>query len=126
MKRLYLFSGLAIFVISAFIFIENLKVNEVHKNGNVIKARIVDKSRSCQGTKNKYIKVFYLEKLYSIRVKKYYCERHQIGDVVDLKHLDGYARLVLPEENGNDDLLFGAVLIAIGIVLMILGIVKKQ
>jgi len=125
MKKLYLFSGLAVLIISTFIFVENLKVNQVHENGTVVKAKIVEMSSSCRGTKNKYIKVSYLDRLYSIRIKTPYCESHQIGDIIDIKRLPGYERVVLPEEPMKNDLLFNIVLIVIGAIVVLVGIRKK-
>lgn len=71
-------------------------------NGKLVKMQILDIPGSCLGTKNQYhMRVSYKEKTFLKRISVNFCENHNVGDIVELKYLQGSEIILFPNENPN-------------------------
>lgn len=124
MKRFYSIAGFGILAISLFSLFEKGKSQDVQSGGELVQTVIIDKSNVCSTNWNKYIKVEYLGKVYSIRVNGAYCESHQIGDTIKLRYMSG--RLVLPEAELQKDIVLTTVFGVIGLGFIYMGLFHKK
>lgn len=111
------------FIIGAIFFIKNDIANlDVLNSGKLVMMEIIDKPGSCIGTRAKWgMKVKYQDKVFSKQISSSFCEAHTIGDMIEVRYLEGEDRIVLPEENMTLKFISSVILIAFGIYVILLG-----
>ncbi|MFC3813319.1 hypothetical protein [Lacihabitans lacunae] len=91
MKKTNIILGIIIFIAPLFFLDSVYKEIEVYEKGELVKMKIIEKPGSCLGTKVKWhMKVEY---------KGNFCENHYIGDIVDIKYIEGSNIILLPYKN---------------------------
>jgi len=128
MKRSsYILIGLCFLIIPLFITESKISQDlQVERKGKLVEMRIVDKPGSCLGTKVKwFMKVEYQGIVYSKQIGGAYCEAHNIGDMVQIKYLQGQQRVLLPDESMMGEIYTGFLLSIFGLLLIIYGIGKR-
>ncbi len=126
MKGSYMLIGLIIFL-GPILFIRNDLVNlKIQTEGRSVLMEIVDKPNFCVGTRAKWMmKVKYGDLIFSKQISSSYCESHSIGDAVEVKYLEGYDEIVLPDENITFKFISSAVLMIFGIYVIYLSFKSK-
>lgn len=128
MKLSYIVAGACLLVIP-LISIKS-KISEdlvIERKGDIVNMKIIDKPGSCLGTKAKwFMKVEYLGKVYSKQISGGYCEEHEVGDIVPIKYLPKYERVLLPDELVMPQIISGLTLSLFGLIIIFLGIKKTH
>jgi hypothetical protein len=126
MNRIVVISGLIITLGCGFLLKNLLNDKSIQENGTTVKAIIVAKSNSCNGSRSKFMTVEYKQGTFVLDIDKSYCERHSVGDTVVLKSPLSSVRLILPEKNYIKEIIFDIILILTGLALIIYGLVKSN
>ncbi|MCR9014157.1 hypothetical protein [Aquiflexum gelatinilyticum] len=100
---------------------------EVYKHGKIVKMQIIDIPNSCLGTKSNYNMIVSYENLNFIkRISGNYCEAHNVGDIEELKYLNGSNIVLFPYENPRSKFYSVAFLGLVGLGILIwYGFLKK-
>jgi hypothetical protein len=109
MKLLFIV-GLIFFVASIILTYSNYDKFNVDRNGVIVKMRIEKLPLSCFGAKVRYFVSFsYNGEIYDKATRGDFCDKHHIGEMIDIKWLDGSKNILWPNESGMLNLLsFGA------------------
>lgn len=92
----------------------------VDKDGRIVKMRIEKLPGSCIGSKVRYFVTYsYNGELYEKATRGSYCEDHYVGELVDMKYLEGYKRILHPHESSTMKLMSFAGLSVIGLTISI-------
>ncbi len=117
-----------IFFIGAIILItNNFNKLEIERNGKVVSMQIESLPASCIGAKVRYFISFrYKEVIYTKATRGDFCEKHHIGELMDMKLLDGENEILFPNESALYNLVSFGVLGLFGLLLSIFQIIKLR
>jgi hypothetical protein len=128
MKKINVILGIILFIAPLLLVKQGLRELEVEKNGKLVKMKIIEKPSSCLGTKVKwFMKVEYHNIIYPIQISGNYCEEHSIGDMVEIRYLEGSDIILLPSFSSKWQLFSTFSLSLIGLFAVIYyGFIKKN
>lgn len=87
---------------------------------------IVEKPEACLGTRAKWMmKVKYGDLTFIKQISSSYCESHSVGDAIEVKYLEGYDQIVIPDENITIKFISSGVLMIFGLYVIYLGLKSK-
>jgi hypothetical protein len=118
----FIFIAGAIFLIGSILLIVNNydKIN-IDRNGSIVKMRIDDLPTICLGTKRRYIVAFsYNGKRYTKSMKGSFCQRHYVGELIDMKVYKESPKILFPHESALLNLISFAALGILGTAIMII------
>lgn len=119
MKFLFI-AGVVFFIGSIILIVSNYEKFDIERNGHVVKMKIENMPKSSIGAKVQYFVTFsYNGELYDKQTRGDFCERHHIGELVDIKMLAGSKYILFPNESALSDLISFGVLGLFGLVLSI-------
>jgi hypothetical protein len=114
MKFLF-FGGIVIFIGSIFLIFANYNSLNVERNGEVVKMRIEQLPKSCIGAKVRYFVIYsYGGETYNKATRGDFCEKHYVGELIDMKFLKGSKTILRPDESTVFNLLSFAALGLLG------------
>ena len=127
MRKVNIIFGIIIFIAPWFFYKAKFRELNTQREGKVVKMKIIDKPESCLGTKVKwFMKVEYNGKIFSKQISGSYCEKHQIGNWVEIIYLEGSNIILLPTESVWKDIFAGLGISIFGLIVIIYyGIIKK-
>ena len=117
MKFLFI-AGIVIFIGSIILMFTNYHTLNVERNGEVVKMKIEQLPKACIGAKVRYFVTYSYEgEMYDKATRGDFCEKHYVGELIDMKFLEGSKTILRPDESAMLNLLsFAAVgLIGAGI-----------
>lgn len=113
-------AGLIMFAGSIILLVENYDIVEIDKKGSIVKMRIEKLPGSCIGSKVRYFVTYsYNGELYEKATRGSYCQDHYVGELVDMKYLEGNKRILHPRESSTMELMLIAGLALIGLTISI-------
>jgi len=119
--KFILVSGVVFFLGSIVLIYSNYEKLQVQKRGRIVKMKIEKLPSFCMGTKSRYfVKYSYNGKIYDKRIKGSYCQDHHLGEIVDMKVMDGSAIILFPHESIIFSLVSFGVLGIFGLVIFII------
>lgn len=119
MKFLFI-AGVVFFIGSIILIVSNYEKFDIERNGHVVKMKIENLPKSSIGAKVQYFVTFsYNGELYDKQTRGDFCERHHIGELVDIKMLACSKYILFPNESALSDLISFGVLGLFGLVLSI-------
>ena len=117
MKSL-LIVGLIFFVGSIILSHSNYDKFIVDRKGVIVKMRIEKLPLSCIGAKVRYFVSFsYNGEIYDKATRGNFCDKHHVGEMIDIKWLSGSKTILWPNESGLLDLLSFAALGLLGLII---------
>jgi hypothetical protein len=120
MKFLFV-SGIVVFLGSIILIISNYDKTIVDKKGQVVQMKIEKLPRSCIGAKVRYFVTYSYEgMLYEKATRGDFCEKHYIGELIDMKVLKGFKTILRPNESTLLNLLSFGLLGLLGLLISIL------
>lgn len=126
MKYSYIVVGLLICTLCYF-GQNQLKLEyKVQKEGVLKKMKIIDIPGSCLGTKAKYfmkVEELMFKKIYTKQIGGQYCEEHYLGQIIQLRVLEGYDIVLLPSETVEGEFYALLFLFLFGIFMIITGFI---
>jgi len=127
MMKFLFFAGIVFFIGSLFLIPDSYKEYNVERYGQVVKMRIEKLPASCIGSKVTYFVTFsYNGKLYDKRTRGNFCDKHHVGELMELKMLEGVDRVLWPNESGLLELISIIALGLFGLGVSIATQVKKR
>ncbi len=89
------------------------------KEGRLVKMEIVGKPSSCLGTKVKWMmKLKFNNKVYTKQISGAYCEEHQLGELVEVRYLEGVGLVLFPKEGVTMEIISSTIMGLFGIGLL--------
>lgn len=113
-------AGLLFFIGAIILVLVNYETLNVERNGVIVKMKIEDLPKSCVGAKVRYfVKYSYECEIYEKATRGNFCEKHHIGELIDMKFLEGSKTILRPDESAMMNLLSFFTLGILGIVISI-------
>jgi hypothetical protein len=126
MKLFYLISGVLVLTFSTFWLFANLKLFDLEKSGTIVKMKIIDKPRTCPGTRAKYnMKVEYNGKVFIKEIASSVCEQYQVGDYIEMKYLKGEDQILYPHESFTFQFVEGVIFALLSVALIIYSFILR-
>ena|SRR5436190_2063988 len=120
MKALFI-AGLIFFVGSIILIKYNYEKFDVDRNGSIVKMRIEKLPSSCIGAKVRYYVSFsYNGEIYDKATRGDFCDKHYVGEMIDIKWLYGSKYILWPNESGLMNLISCGILGLLGLIISIL------
>ena len=120
MKSLFI-AGLLFFLGSIILIGFSYEKLHVDLNGIIVKMRIENLPASCAGPKHLYFVPFsYNGESYRKAIRGNFCEKHHIGEMMDIKWLKGSQYILWPEESVTTDMLYFLLIGIVGIILSLM------
>ena len=120
MKFLFI-SGIIIFLGSIILIISNYDEMIVDKKGQVVQMKIEKLPRSCIGARVRYFVTYSYEgNLYEKATRGDFCEKHYVGELIDMKVLKGFKTILRANESSLLNLLSFGLLCLLGLLISIL------
>ena len=122
-----LIAGFIIFIAPFFFIGNSFDRYNVKVKGHLVKMRIEKLPASCIGAKVPYFVTFNFEgQFYDKQTRGDYCDKHHVGEIVDIQYLEGSKHILFPEEPALFDLLSCGILSLFGLFLIIIQWRKKN
>lgn len=119
MKFLFV-AGVIFFFGSIILIIRNYEKFNIERHGKVVEMRIESLPKSCIGAKVQYFVTFsYKGEMYDKQTRGNFCEKHHVGELMDMKMLDDSKYILFPHESALSDLISFGVLGLFGLILSI-------
>jgi len=117
MKSLFI-GGLIVFVGSLILIYFNYEKFDVDRNGVIVKMRLEKIPTSCLGAKLRYFVSFsYKGEMYDKATRGDFCDKHHVGEMIDIKWLNGSKYILWPSESGIMNLLSYLFLGIVGLII---------
>jgi hypothetical protein len=125
MKKFLFIAGLILFIGPIILLPSNYEKYGIQKYGYLVKMRIERLPGSCIGAKVRYSVTFsYNEKLYKKQTRGDFCEKHHIGELVDMRMRKDSMYILYPHESAFFDLRSCFILSLFGLILSITQLKK--
>lgn len=119
MKFIFI-AGIIFFVGSIILIINNYEKYNIELNGQIVKMKIESLPKSCIGAKVRYFVTYsYNGKIYDKPTRGDFCERHHVGELMDMKMLDGSKYILFPDESALKSLISFGILGLFGLIFSI-------
>jgi len=114
--KLIFWGGIILFIGGISLAINSLDDIKVETQGNMVKMRIEKLPKSCSGTRsNHYATLSYEGRLYIKKIPAGFCDKHYVGEFIDMRFLDEASTVLLPNESAKSQLLSAVVLGLVGL-----------
>lgn len=111
--KLIFWGGILLFIGGIILAISSLDDIKVEMNGKLVKMRIEKLPRSCIGTRiNHYARFSYDDMVYIKQIPPEYCDKHHVGEFVEMKFLNKHSVILFPNESAKREL-FAAILLGL-------------
>lgn len=98
--KFFIFSGIVFFVGSILLIPSTYEEFKVDRNGVVVKMRIEALPKICIGARVRYnVKYSYKGNYYNKSTRGDFCQRHYVGEMIDMKYLNGSEIILRPNES---------------------------
>lgn len=127
--RLIFWSGVVLLIGSIVLIANNYSDLKVEQSGVIVKMRIEKLPNSCLGTKVKHFATLsYAGEDYIKRIGGKFCDEHNVGELIDMKYLEGSSIVLFPKESVSRNLIsFGVLgLLGLGMGMIIYNLVKSK
>ena len=114
-------AGLVFFIGSIILIFTNYEELKVYRNGVIVKMRIEKLPSSCIGAKLRYFVSFsYNGEIYDKPTRGDFCDRHHVGEMIDIKWLNGSKYILWPKESVLANLISFGILGLFGLIISVL------
>lgn len=118
--KFLLVTGLVFFIGSIVLIISNYEKFNIERNGHVVKMRIESLPKSCIGAKVRYfVSYSYNGEMYDKQTRGDFCERHHVGELMNMKMLKGSKYIIYPNESALKNLISFGILGLFGLILSV-------
>ncbi len=99
MKFLFV-TGIIFFIGSIALFFSQFDTLDVERNGKIVKMKIEELPKSCIGARIRYfVKYSYDGEMYEKATRGDFCQKHYVGEFINMKFLQGSKIILRPEES---------------------------
>lgn len=104
--KLIFWGGIALFIGSLLLIVSSYDDLNVERKGMIVKMRIEQLPESCLGTKVKhFVSLSYKGKIYIKRIGGKFCDDHNVGQLVEVRFLEGASIVLFPNETAISNLI---------------------
>lgn len=97
--KIYLWGGIITVLACLLMTVGNYRQYLVERDGTKVRMQILKMPGSCIGTKVKHhAKFIYENKVYVKQVGGSFCDKHRVGEYVEVKYIDGVSLIMFPSE----------------------------
>lgn len=115
-----LYAGVVVFIVTLFSLKTAYIKYDVENNGEIVKMRIEKWPSSCIGAKIAHGALFsYKGVMYQHNVRGGLCDMYHVGQLIDVKWLDGSEYILLPHESALFNLISCYILMLLGLFLIV-------
>ena len=128
MKFLFV-TGIIFFIGSVILILANYNTLNVERKGKIVKMKIEKLPSSCVGAKVRYfVSYSYNNTMYDKATRGNFCEKHFVGELIDMKYLEGSKTILRPNESIMMNLISFTALGLLGLIISFLqwNKIKKQ
>lgn len=119
MKFLFV-AGIIFFIGSIILIVSNYEKFNIEKSGQIVKMKIESLPKSCIGARVRYFVTFsYNGERFDKATRGDFCERHHIGELMDMKMLKGSKYILFPHESALKSIVSFGILGLFGLVLTV-------
>ncbi len=113
-------TGIIIFIVFSYFFFNDWSYySQMDERGKIVQMQIVKLPANCPIKKRYNVKFQYNGQIFSKSMRGKFCKKHQVGEYVPMKYLEGYSRIFKPHESGMLQLLSLAIIAISGLILAI-------
>lgn len=124
--KLYLWGGFLMIILAILLSLVNYKQHKVQRDGVIVNMQIVKIPASCIGTKVKHYAMFLYNGVTYIKdVGPSFCDKHYIGENIDMRYLEGESVILYPGESVSGTFYMLLAVALGGLALIIYYIIKK-
>ncbi len=110
--------GIILFIGAIGLILFNFDDIKVEQNGIFVKMRIEKLPNSCLGTRVKHFTTLTYEgQRFIKRIGGKFCDDHHIGELIDMKYLEGSSTVLFPDESVVSNLLAFSALGLLGMLM---------
>lgn len=125
--KLIFWSGVVLVIGSIALVVNNYRNLKVDRSGVIVKMRIENLPSSCLETKAKHFATLsYAGENYIKRIGGKFCDEHNLGELIDMKYLEGSSVVLFPKESVSRNLVSFGVLSLLGLAMIIYHLVKTK
>jgi len=126
MKYLFIL-GLVVFVGAVALIFKKYDDLNVERKGEVVKMRIESLPKSCVGARVRYFVIYsYNGQMFEKATRGDFCERHHVGELIDMKFLKNSETILRPDESVVMNIVSFGILAFLGIGISISQWKKMQ
>lgn len=119
MKALFI-AGIVFFIGSIILIISNFEKFNIERNGHIVKMRIESLPKSCIGARVRYFVTYsYNGIMYDKQTRGDFCEKHHVGELIDMKILESSKYILYADESALKSLMSFGILGIFGLILSI-------
>lgn len=123
--KFILWGGIILFFGSLFLLISSYDNIRIEQSGTIVKMRIEKLPNSCFGTRvNHYSTLSYGTQQYIKQIPAGYCDKHHVGELIDMKFLEGSSVILFPNESAKSQFYSTIILGLIGIMMFVTQLIK--
>lgn len=120
-------TGLFLLLAAFGLFIAKYRYLKVEQNGDIVQMQIEKKPANCLGTKiNHYATFTYQTEHYIKSIGAVFCNEHNVGDLVDMKMLEGSTVILFPNESIKQELWMVGGIGLLGVILLLKANFSKK
>ena len=117
MKLLFVI-GIIFFIGSIILIYANYNTLNVERNGKIVKMKIEKLPSFCIGATVRYFVTYsYNNEMFDKATRGDFCEKHSVGELIDMKYLQGSKNILRPNESVMMNLISFAALGLLGLVI---------
>jgi hypothetical protein len=114
--KLIFWGGILLFIGGMILAINSSDNIQVEMRGTLVKMRIEKLPKSCLGARiNHYATFSYDGTLYIKQIPPGFCDKHYIGEFVEMKFLDKHSVILFPNESAKRELISAIFLAIVGL-----------
>lgn len=123
--KFILWGGILLFFGSIFLSINSYHDIRIEQSGTIVKMKIEKLPNSCFGTRvNHYATLSYEAQEYIKQIPAGYCDKHHVGELVDMKFLEGSSVILFPNESAKSQFYSTIILGLIGLIMFVSQMIK--
>jgi hypothetical protein len=99
----------------------------VEKNGSIVTMKIISLPNYCGRTKGSYnMDALYGDQVFTKKIPTGYCNTHRVGELIEMKYLEGQESILFPNEKTRDDFIVIGIFFLVGLIAIVYGIFEKR
>jgi hypothetical protein len=120
-------AGIILFISPIFFLGNAYDKFKVEKDGHLVQMRIEKLPASCIGAKMPYFVTFsYQGQFFDKQTRGNFCEKHHIGELIEIQFLEGAKHILFPKESAVFNLVSCGLLSIFGLVFIIIQWKKSK
>ena len=119
--------GIVIVIVSLILLKNKGDVYKIEKEGSIVKMKILKLPSYCGLTRGKYYADFFYETMtFNKRIPTGFCDKHKVGELVDMKYLESEETVLFPNETVKAEFIAIAIFLFLGLLSIFYSFYNKS